>query len=203
MYWSTGNLRKASQLVSELRQLAEANRDELLDFYANCNAGLVDDWMGRFRTALSYCERALSIREDLVMDSGNGSVLVNCRSHTAWSLWMLGYPDHSLGHETILLDLLRKPVDLFTRAGIFQSVLATHCHFLRDYRGMRERAESLVAFARENGFPYWLGCGLVRLGRIRVEEGDFDPGIETMLEGMRTFGSVSTTLTYDYFCCLG
>src|SRR5262249_35128546 len=108
----------------------------------------------------------------------------------------------SLSHETVLLDLLRKPVDLFTRAGIFQSVLATHCHFLRDYRGMRERAEWLVALARENGFPYWLGCGLVRLGRIRVEEGDFDAGIETMLEGMRTFRSVGTTLTYDYFCCV-
>jgi predicted ATPase len=43
---------------------------------------------------------------------------------------------------------------------------------------------------------------LVRLGRIRVEEGDFDAGIETMLEGMRTFRSVGTTLTYDYFCCV-
>jgi predicted ATPase len=81
-------------------------------------------------------------------------------------------------------------------------LLASHCHFLRDYRGMRERAESLIALSREHGFPYWLGCGLVRLGRIEVEEGDIDTGIETMLEGMRTFRAVGMSLTYGYFCCV-
>jgi class 3 adenylate cyclase/tetratricopeptide (TPR) repeat protein len=203
MYWSGGNLRTAGQLVGELRLLAERKSDDaLLVFRANGLAGLVDAWMGRLRSGLGHAERALEINEDLVIGAGEGGWLASCRAGAGWLLWMLGYPDQLLGYETHLSDLLSKPIDLFSRAGIFQSVLASHCHFLRDYRGMRELAESLIALSRENGFPYWLGCGLVRLGRIQVEDGDIDAGIETMLEGMRTFRAVSMALTYDYFCCV-
>jgi tetratricopeptide (TPR) repeat protein len=203
MYWSGGNLRTAGQLVGELRLLAERKSDDaLLVFRANGLAGLVDAWMGRLRSGLGHAERAREINEDLVIGAGEGGWLASCRAGAGWLLWMLGYPDQLLGYETHLSDLLSKPIDLFSRAGIFQSVLASHCHFLRDYRGMRELAESLIALSRENGFPYWLGCGLVRLGRIQVEDGDIDAGIETMLEGMRTFRAVSMALTYDYFCCV-
>lgn len=73
-------------------------------------------------------------------------------------------------------------------------------HLLRGYKGVRERAESLIALSREHG--QFLGFGLVRLGRIAVDEGSVAARIETMLEGMRAVEESGQSLAYDYFCCV-
>ena len=182
--------------------LATRSSDELSLFRANSAAGMVATWRGRLLSARTYYERALAINEDVVISGGNENELANPISRLIWLLWMLGYPDQARRQETRLLSLARHSLDSFHRTALHQSVLATRCHFLRDYRGMRQEAETLIALARENGLPYWLGCGLVRFGRIVVEEGDFTAGIDGILDGMRTFRSVGENLTYDYFCCV-
>jgi hypothetical protein len=120
----------------------------------------------------------------------------------SYVLWMLGYPDQVLREVARMTSLLSGPVNLFERAGIIQSLLWTRCHFLRDYHGMRPQAEVLLALARENGFTLFLGAGLVRFGRILVEEKNFAEGIETMLEGMRVVDSVGANLFHATYSCV-
>jgi class 3 adenylate cyclase/tetratricopeptide (TPR) repeat protein len=201
-YWSVGDLRTAGQVAREMLEMAQRDTDELSLCRANNAVGFVDAWMGRLSSARDSLERAVNVRQDLVVLTGDYFWLANSLAHLAWMLWMLGYPDQAVRQMTHLRDLLKRPIDLANRAGIFQCVLATSCHFLRDYRGMREQAESLIALAQDSGMPYWLGCGLVRLGRIEVEAGDFTIGIEKMLDGMRTFRSVGESTAYEYFCCV-
>src|SRR5262249_41257186 len=142
-------------------------------------------WMGQFRSAFDHLEGKLHTDQDLVIGPVDGPLLLLVRVTLAWLFWILGYPEQAVRQEASYLDLLGRPVNFDTQVLVLNAVMATHCDFLRDYRGMRERAESLVTLGREYGFPYPLGVGLVRFGRIGVEEGNFS-GIETMLEGMRT-----------------
>jgi tetratricopeptide (TPR) repeat protein len=158
VYLASGDPRTADQLVEELHGLVERDPDELSTFLANQSAGRVDAWMGRFRSAVDNCKRALDVNQHHLF-----GLAANCRAHLGWMLWMLAYPDQLLDQEARLLEFLSRHVDLFTHAEVIEPLLANHCHFVRDYSEMRERAEALIALARENGFPYWLGCGLVRL----------------------------------------
>jgi class 3 adenylate cyclase len=194
------DLRTASELCSELRAIAERNPDQLSVFRANVTAGLVDFWMGQFRSAFHHLEGKLDINQDLVIGLVDAPSQLLGRLILAWVFWILGYPDQAVRQEASYLDLLSRPVNFDTRVLVINAVMATHCDLLRDYRGMRERAESLVAHGREYSFPWPLGMGLVRFGRIEVEEGNFS-GLETMLEGMRTLRE-TMKVSYDVSCCL-
>jgi predicted ATPase len=72
-----------------------------------------------------------------------------------------------------------------------------HCDLLRDYRGMREQAEKLIALSRESGFAYLSGNGPIWLGRVMVAEGKIDSGIQTMLEGRRALMVLGELAVYD------
>jgi len=75
----------------------------------------------------------------------------------------------------------------------------TRCDFLRDYRGMREQAQRLVALCQENGLAYYLGTGLILLGRVMVVEADVDLGTEAIAEGRRTLEALGEVATSDLF----
>jgi hypothetical protein len=64
--------------------------------------------------------------------------------------------------------------------------IISRLRFLRDFRGGREKAEALIALARENGFSTTEALASVFVGYTAVHEGAIDDGVKAMLQGMET-----------------
>jgi tetratricopeptide (TPR) repeat protein len=201
-YFRMGDLHSAKRLVHELLTLVERAPNEALRFVAHDLAGSVEAWMGHLRSAVGHFEKISDVDEDLLISTGYSQHLEFYIAQFGYLLWMLGYPDQMIDQQSRLLELSKKPINTASRAMLLQDILAYKCHFRREYRETREEAEALIILARENGLPLWLSSGLVRLGRIAVEEGAFETGIASILEGMRNLKSVGEELSYDYDCCV-
>ncbi len=202
-YFIGGEFRIARELGKQMLEIAARNPDDSTTYIANFAVGSTAAWMGELRFAREHVERALTIDENTInaIGAGGGPPMPAALATLSYALWMLGYPDQALREEARMKSLLSRPVNLFHRAGIISSLLLLRCHLLRDYQGMRQQAEAHLALAREIGFTINVGSGLVRLGRILVEEKDFAAGIETMREGMRVMDTMGAKLMYTNFCC--
>ena len=95
---------------------------------------------------------------------------------------MLGYPEQARQQYARMLDLLAEPLDAFAREGGIANGLFMS-NFMGDNRRMLESAQRLVAVARESGGTYYLGIGMIWLGRAMVVEGAIKRGLETVAEG--------------------
>jgi tetratricopeptide (TPR) repeat protein len=200
-YFVGGELRIVRELDGQIVEAAARNPGKMTTYLANVAVGTSALWTGELRSAREHIERALVVDENTIsaVGAGGGPPIYVAIANLSNVLWMLGYPDQALREQARTLSLLSHPINLFHRAGIIHSLLWARCQFLRDYQGMRQQAEALIALARENGFTTSLGIGLVRLGRILVDEKNFAEGIETMREGMRT---LDARLVYANFCCV-
>jgi predicted ATPase len=110
---------------------------------------------------------------------------------------MLGYPDQALEQHARLVNLLAGPIDPVALSLGIGNVIATHCDFLRDYRGMREQAQRLLALSQDNGLASYLGVGLIWLGRLMVVEANVDLGTGTIAEGRRALEALGEVATSD------
>ncbi len=188
-----GEFRRALELGEEMVAFAERAGDQDLGFNGRARIGITLAWMGEYRLARETLEQSLSSRTGRASDfSGNrGVLLFNALYHLSWVQL-----ENRFGNPAFL------SLDPFARAMILQHQAANRTDFIRDFRDSRERTELLLELSRKHGFPYYLGCALVRLGRIAVEEGKAADGIETMLEGMRTFREAGEDITHTYFAGL-
>ncbi len=143
---------------------------------------------GEFRRALELGEEMVAFAER----AGDQDLGFNGRARIGITLAWMG--EYRLARETLEQSLSSRT----GRASDFSGNRGV----LRDFRDSRERTELLLELSRKHGFPYYLGCALVRLGRIAVEEGKAADGIETMLEGMRTFREAGEDITHTYFAGL-
>ena len=108
---------------------------------------------------------------------------VVCRSHAAWTLWCLGYPDQGLvrSHEAVTLAQQRAhPFSL----GYALSFAAFFHQFRREVRATQERAEATIVLATEQGFPVWMAWGSLLDGWALVQQGQAQEGIEQIHQGI-------------------
>jgi predicted ATPase len=67
---------------------------------------------------------------------------------------------------------------------------------------LKERAETLCTVARESGFPVWLATGMVSIGRVMLEDGDWERGAAMMREGLKLVRDAGGELIYLYLLML-
>src|SRR5262249_43309190 len=108
---------------------------------------------------------------------------VGCRNGSAMSLWFLGYPDQALKRlQEALTQAHELPHPLRLRYTLaFATVL-----YLRRREGQlaQERAEALMALAREREFPLILAAGTFFRGWALAEQGQAEEGIAQMRQGL-------------------
>ena len=203
-YFVRGELRIAHELARQMLDIAARDPGEITTYYANGAVGSSAAWIGELRCAREHLERALAIDENTIsaIDAGQVQPMSAVIATLSNVLWMLGYPDQARRAEARRASLLGRRVSLFHRVAFINYLLLMRCHFLRDYHGMRQQAEALLALARENGLTAHVGIALFRLGRILVEEKNFAEGIETMREGRRTSDAIGAGAMRAGFCCV-
>ena len=125
------------------------------------------------------------------------AVLVN----DALTLWTLGYPDQALqrSHEACrLVEDLTHPLTLayaFAHLAIFHQ-------YRREREEARQQAEVVTRVAREQGFPLWLGMGLILQGWARAPRLQPAEQLASMHEGMAIYRATESALFLPYFLTL-
>jgi tetratricopeptide (TPR) repeat protein len=185
VHWSVRNFALAKECNERLQALAVRTPDEN-SFFAGFTAGMLSYTSADYLAARGYFERALNlsddIRELLIKDLTAALFFVNCTGALGLLLWMLGYPEQARKHHARVLDLLGGPLDAFAQGnGILHELIMSD--FMRNNRRMLEAAERYVALARDSGMTYYLGIGMIWLGRARAVEGAIERGIEAVAEG--------------------
>ncbi|HLX38757.1 MAG TPA: adenylate/guanylate cyclase domain-containing protein [Candidatus Binataceae bacterium] len=166
--FSRGNPRGAQEIAERMiAMVSEANDNRLAS--ALQLLGVAQIWRGHPAPARESFERAVSIFNrdlDKSLYSPVDPVIPN-RAHLAWANWMCGYPDRAMqsADEAVALALrLNRP---FSIAFALQYKVSTD-HLCRTYTDTVRVAQNLVSLARENGFPMWVACGTISIGRFML-----------------------------------
>ena len=201
--FSAGNLQRAEELATAL--LAMAN--DYLSEYSRPSAYQVlattQVWLGRPLEARANGERGAALFDqdlDNALFSTVAPVIPN-RCLLAWSLWLCGYPDQALKRVEEAHQLATRLNRSYSIAFALQYAVSV-AHLRRSYESSKAQAESLRTVARESGFPLWLACGTASMGRVRIEEGDWEHGDPLMREGIAQALSAGGRLTYLYLTAL-
>ncbi len=183
----------AARVISQqLLALARRGEDDGFQLQAHRACGIIGLHTGEFAEALGHCEAGWSLydaerhRSHVAMywlDPG-----VGCLCYGAWALMSLGRPDQALARVNQAVELARAGGHAFSLAYSLHFCAVVH-QTRREPELTRERAQALVALAREQGFPLLAAWGTLMLGCALVEEGHAHEGCVLIREGERAIRS--------------
>jgi class 3 adenylate cyclase/predicted ATPase len=125
------------------------------------------------------------------------AVLVN----DALTLWTLGYPDQALQRSYEACRLIENLTHPLTLAYAFAHLAIFH-QYRREREEARQHAEVVTRVAREQGFPLWLGMGLILQGWARAPRLQPAEQLASMHEGMAIYRATESALFLPYFLTL-
>lgn len=163
-YLVRGELRTAQQMAHSLAELADATQDRDLQVQAAWAVGGTAYWMGEFTAATTWSAKALTLYDfdrhspsALTYGSDAGTTAL---CYLALALWSLGYPDQAVARIGEAVALGRRCAHPFSLAWATAMTAVIHCNG-RDRESAAEWAEQTIALSIEQGFPTWLGTGLI------------------------------------------
>jgi predicted ATPase len=183
----------ARQLGEQLLSLAQRAQDPGLLLQAHHALGPTLEHIGDWASAQAHLEQGIALYDPQQHRThaflyGGHDPGVCCRCHSAWCLWMLGYPDQALRRSQEALTLARElcyPTSLAHarfHIGIFHQ-------FRRDGSETLELAEALYELAVEQGLPTYLAGGSVLRGWALAEQGQAEEGLAPIRQGVAALGT--------------
>lgn len=118
--------------------------------------------------------------------------------YLAWLHLLAGRPETALARDQDARALATQLADPLAEStiGAFSMLLQ---HDLGDVPGTRTAAESLIALASEQGFPFWLALGRFGRGWSQVKAGEHDDGIAEIRKGLSFLQAIDQKLPATYW----
>jgi hypothetical protein len=111
---------------------------------------------------------------------------VTCYTTSAFTLWMMGFPDRATDRMKGALNLAGELQHPFTSA--FARFHAGLFHFWRrEPEVVVERATSVLEIAGEHDFKVWIAAGDCLLGAAQCRLGRIDEGLSNIRSGMELY----------------
>jgi predicted ATPase/class 3 adenylate cyclase len=187
LYVFRGQLDLGAKLGQEILALGEHERDSrmLIDGHL-----LVGTYMMSFvdlQGGLDHLDEAISLstgapRQARTMRVGNDP-RVACYTTSAFTLWLMGYPDRAVERANAALALAIELEHPFTSAYARFHAGLLHL-WRRDAEIAHNLAVGLLEVAEEHGFRIWTAAGSCLLGAARVGLGRFEEGLTDIRSGM-------------------
>ena len=204
-YLVRGDLRTAKQMAGSLSQLADALHDRDFELQAAWAEGATALWMGEFTTARSRCEHAITLYD---FDRHSPSALTygsdpetTALCYLAMALWFLGYADQAVARINDAVASARRSAHPFSLAWA-AAIAAGIYQFRRDHEPAGASAVDAVALSTEQGFPVWLGVGLVLHGWALAAGGDAIGALPLQEQSTSTFASAGQELAATWVLAL-
>lgn len=195
----------ARYLGEQLLELAEGMEDT--SYHLEAHRTLVSTllFLGDFARARAHLEQGTAIYHPeqhrahaLRYGSDPG---VACLSFGGRALWFLGYPDQALqcGYEA--LTLAKASAHSHTLAQAL-GLLTNIYQMRREVQLTQEWAERTIAYATEQGLPYWAALATIMRGWALAAHGQHDAGLAQMHQGMTAYQATGATLGWSWFLTL-
>ena len=180
----------ARDIAAQLLTMAEATRDTAPLLAAHNVLGVVSYYAGDFEAALAHLERGIALYDPEVHGPNRSSAFrlgqdpgVSCTTHSALSLWMLGYPARAAARMQEAFALARSLDHPFS--------VAYACHFAaglhqwrRDRQAVQDVETEALALDTEHGFGLFLTAGAIQRGWLLAEAGRQEEGLAQMRDGL-------------------
>jgi predicted ATPase len=195
-YLASGRLRAAHELREQLLTLAQRRQDAALLLHGHLGLGAILFWRGELAQARLHLEEGMRLYDEQPLHSpafAGDDPGVCGRRLAALALWLLGYPEQAVqrSHEALkLAQDLAHPFSLVFALG--QGAMLHE--FRREAEAVRERAEAVLALAREQGFQRWEAWGIISGGWALVEQGQGAEGIAQIRQGLTAWQAAGQEL---------
>jgi predicted ATPase len=204
-YFGGGKHRQARDQAEQFLHLAQLQGDAVPLLVAHRLLGLPLYCMGELAQAHEHFAQSVALYDSQQhrtlafaygQDPGIAALVLD-----AFALWLLGYPDQALrrSHEACTLaESLAHPHSLaygFAHLAMFHQ-------FRRDREEARRYAEVATRISREQGFPFWLGAGLIFQGWAHTTRHQLAEQIAAMHEGMALYRATDAAMWVPYFLTL-
>ncbi|ANG64666.1 hypothetical protein A8C75_20750 [Marinobacterium aestuarii] len=195
----------AQPMAEQLLVMAQAAADPALLVQAHGALGATSLFRGELNAAQQHCDQVLALYD--ATEHGSHTFVYGIepgilgRIIGAWTLWYRGFPDQALRRCLEALELAQQIPNPYTLADpmIFRAEL----HHLRgEVTQAREWAESVIALATEQGFPYWQARASILRGWALAEQGESVEGIAIIRQGMQDYHSTGGEFLKPYFLAL-
>jgi adenylate cyclase len=126
---------------------------------------------------------------------------VVCLSYDAWCLWLLGFPERALDRNREALRLAQERAHPHDLAGALHYANVFD-ELRRDGQAVEARADALLAIAREQGYPIWLGFGHLMKGWARADQGQVETGLAELRLGVEALRRTGLRTGWPYYLAL-
>jgi predicted ATPase/class 3 adenylate cyclase len=193
---------QARKLGEELLLLAQRtqNRDFLLQAHHSVWTTLI--LLGEFAVSKEHLDQALEIYDPQLHHShtflyGGHDPGACCRVQRGYVLWYLGYPDQALKSAQDGIRLAQTLSHVYSLVMTFESS-AMISQFCRNSRETLERADTVIAMAREHGFPVMGAVCTLYRGWALAEQGNAAEGLSEMNRGLAAYRASGASLGLPY-----
>ncbi len=201
-YIARPRLQPARELAESLLRLADDANDPALSVIACYTLGFSCFQMGEPLQARRLQEEGiekyspeqrLSPVFRFAQDLG-----VGCRSYSALSLWILGFPDQALARGRDALAMAQALSHPFS-VGMARCWLAYVCQFRRDVQMVREQSEAALALSTEQGFPLWAAMATTMHGWAMAMEHKSEEGVAELQQGIAAWRATGAGAWLAYY----
>jgi class 3 adenylate cyclase/predicted ATPase len=183
------DLKEALALADELLEVAQREQDPdlLLQAHHAQWATLLN--LGQLTSCCDHIEQGIALYDEKDHTSHTGlygghDPAVCGYGIAAVALWLLGYPDQALERAEQAISLARKLDHRASLAHALDFVLVLD-QYRRDPIAALDRAEAMISFATEEGFPHYLARAMVFRGwALAMLNDDPSAGIDEMRKGL-------------------
>ena len=178
---------QAARIGREILDLGERERDPRILIDGHLLVGSTMLFIDDLKGGLDHLDQAISLfaggpTRARTTRVGNDP-RVACFTTSAFTLWLLGYPDRAVERANAALALAVELEHPFTSAyARFHSGLLHS--WRREWDIVLDRAVGLLGIADEHGFRIWTAVGSCLLGAAEVGLGRFEAGLANIRGGM-------------------
>jgi predicted ATPase len=204
-YITRGQLQSALEHADTLLRLANNANDPALAVIAHYAVGFSRYKLGELPVARQHFEDGIAKyapeqRQAPVFRIGQDPG-VACRSYSAISHWLLGFPDQALARGQDALALAHELSHPHS-VGFARCWLAFVSQFRRDAGTVREQAEVALAIATEQASPVWAAMGTIFLGWALAMQDRREEYLADIKRGIAAWQATGATTTVRYFFTL-
>ena len=118
--------------------------------------------------------------------------------YTAWTLWLLGYPEQAQQHNHQALTLAHALGHPFSQ--VVALLYAAMFHLLRrEGPAAQACVEAELTLATEHGFPFWVAGGTMLRGWARAVQGQTTEGIADMRQGIAAWRAIGASVVLSTY----
>jgi predicted ATPase len=204
-YLNRGELQIARELGEQLLRLAQSAQDPMLLLEAHSAPGVTLFWLGELALAREHLEQSIALYDrqqdrSLALRYGHDPSVM-CRGYAAHTLWWLGYPSQALQRNHEMLTIAQELAHPLSLAYALVSASGHH-QLRREAQAVQELAEAGMALSREQGFPYWLGIGMIRRGWALAVQGQGAEGVEQIQQGIAAWQATGADVNRPWWLAM-